>query len=179
MCTGLKGSAEISGLQLLAPLDLPKSNNKLEILLVKICNLKQKTNEKQPANIEKIKFYLFKNTASCSFRPQLLVSCKRWIKQPHTQIDKVLQWGNVKQKPFKANVICSINLKNSRKHTVSAIQSCYYDIGVLQIRKILGKYLQSSPFFTKMQATSTLFCIFIFSFLVHLFLRTTPNGGWI
>ena len=46
-----------------APLPL-KSNNKFEILLVKIFTLKQNTNPIHPATKEKIKIYLFKKTAS-------------------------------------------------------------------------------------------------------------------
>ena len=47
----------------------PKSNCKFKISLVKIFSLKQKTNQILPATIEKVKFCLFKKTASCSFRP--------------------------------------------------------------------------------------------------------------
>ena len=49
----------------------PKGNSKLEILLVKIFNLKQKTSQTLPATIEKIKFCLFKKTVYGSF--------KQWI----------------------------------------------------------------------------------------------------
>ena len=50
-----------------------KGNSKFEILLVKIFSLKQKkTNQLLPATKEKIKFRLFKNTATCSFRLNFL-----------------------------------------------------------------------------------------------------------
>ena len=45
-----------------------KDNRKFSILLTKIFSLKQKTNQILPATIEKIRFYLFKETASCSLR---------------------------------------------------------------------------------------------------------------
>ena len=50
-----------------APLAL-KDDTKFEILSVKIFHLKQKTNQILPATKEKIKFFLFKKTALCSFR---------------------------------------------------------------------------------------------------------------
>ena len=49
-----------------APLAL-KDDTKFEILSVKIFHLKQK-NQILPATKEKIKFFLFKKTALCSFR---------------------------------------------------------------------------------------------------------------
>ena len=58
----------------LATLD-HKGNSKFEILLVRIFNLKQKTNQILPATVEKIKFCLLKKTVPCSFM-FLLVSCK-------------------------------------------------------------------------------------------------------
>ena len=51
------------------------------------------------ATVEKIKLYL-KKTASCSFM-FLLVSRKRWNKKPRIQVDKELQWENIKQKLFR------------------------------------------------------------------------------
>ena len=53
----------------------------------------------------------------------------------------------------------------------------FLDIGVLQI-KSLQYNCKGVHFLMKMQARSTLFRIFILSFLVHLFLRTTFNGFW-
>ena len=44
-----------------------KGEIKFEILLVKIFSLKKKTNQ-IPTAIEKIKFYLFNQTVSCSSR---------------------------------------------------------------------------------------------------------------
>ena len=46
----------------------PKGDSEYEILLVKVFSLKQKTNQILPATTEKIKFCLFKKTASCLFR---------------------------------------------------------------------------------------------------------------
>ena len=46
----------------------PKGNTKFESLFVKIFGLKQKLSKILPATKEKIKFYLFKKTAACSFR---------------------------------------------------------------------------------------------------------------
>ena len=47
---------------------VPKGNKKFEILLVKVFSLKQKTSKILSATIKKVKFFLFKETASCSFR---------------------------------------------------------------------------------------------------------------
>ena len=45
-----------------------KSNYKFEVLLVKVFSVKQKKNQIALTTIEKIKFYPFKKTASCSLR---------------------------------------------------------------------------------------------------------------
>ena len=45
-----------------------KDNCKFEIFVPKIFSLKQKLDQILPAIIEKIKFWLIKKTASCSFR---------------------------------------------------------------------------------------------------------------
>ena len=47
---------------------VPKGNKKFEILLVKVFSLKQKISKILSATIKKVKFFLFKETASCSFR---------------------------------------------------------------------------------------------------------------
>ena len=49
----------------------PKSNNKFDILLVKVFSLKKKTNQIHPATTEKIKSCLFKKT--CYLRVQTLL----------------------------------------------------------------------------------------------------------
>ena len=54
----------------------PKSNRKLEMLLVGICSLKQKTTQILPATIEKIKLYLSR-------------------KQSMVSLNNRLPWGNV------------------------------------------------------------------------------------
>ena len=61
-----------------APSD-PKGDSKFETLLVKIFQVKQKTNQRLSATIEKTKF----------FSPR---------KQPHFPLDNILQSGNVKQR---------------------------------------------------------------------------------
>ena len=57
----------------------PKGNSKFETLLVKIFQLKQKTNQRLSATIEKTKFFSSR-------------------KQPHFPLDNILQSGNVKQR---------------------------------------------------------------------------------
>ena len=66
----------------------PKGNSKLEILLVKIFNLKQKTSRTLPATIEKINFVFSK-------------------KRSMAPLNNGLQWGNIKQNPFKQIYACS------------------------------------------------------------------------
>ena len=54
-----------------------KGNSNFEILLVKIFSVKQKANQILPAAMRKIKFFLFKRTASCSFRRRTTIeNCK-------------------------------------------------------------------------------------------------------
>ena len=45
-------------------------------------------------------------------------------------MEKALQWGNVKQKPFKANAISLINRVNKKTHG-SSHWDMYLDIDVL------------------------------------------------
>ena len=86
--------------------------------------------------------------------------------------------GKCKTKTIQSNVISSINLvKVNKKAYGSSHSDMFLDIGVLQI-KSLQYNCKGVHFLMKMQARSTLFRIFILSFLVHLFLRTTFNGFW-
>ena len=72
-------SIKIHELQLSATL-VPKGNWKLDILLVKLFSLKQKTIQTLPATVKRIKVCLFQKTAFM-FLHVLLVLCKRWNKQ--------------------------------------------------------------------------------------------------